>query len=106
MSSSDGGSEAESAIAAAARTAWQEAEKALAGEGGGSGEISDETVQLLLTAGARLFAKKLELECRYFDPFTAPNAVTATDVASTVCEMLRAADLNTFDLSMWFHRPR
>ncbi len=102
MSSSEAG--AATGIKAAAETAWQEAQKALAEDG--TAEISDETVQQLLTAGAKLFAKKVELEDRYFDPFTAPGVTTATDVATTVSEMLRAVDLNTFDLSMWFHRPR
>ena len=32
--------------------------------------------------------------------------MTATDVVVTVSEMLRAADLNAFDLSMWFRHPR
>ena len=70
--------------------------------------VSDETIQKLMTAGARLFAAKIMLEERYFLPFVpeAPATVTATDVVTTVSEMLRQADLNTFDLSMWFSRPR
>jgi hypothetical protein len=32
--------------------------------------------------------------------------VTPTDVVVTVSEILRAVNLNTFDLSMWFNRPR
>ena len=92
-----------SGLVAAAETALKDAERALAE--GRTKEISDETVQQLLTAGARLFAKKIEMEERYFLPFTSREAATATDVVTTVCEMLRAADLNTFDLSMWFSRP-
>ncbi len=102
MSSSD--TSANAGIAGAAEAAWAEAQRALAEDR--TGEISDQTVQQLLTAGAKLFAKKVELEDRYFDPFTAPGVTTATDVVTTVSEMLRAADLNTFDLSMWFNRPR
>ena len=37
---------------------------------------------------------------------TATATATATDVVTTVSEMLRQADLNTFDLAMWFNRPR
>ena len=91
-------------LEAAAETAFRAAEAALADDA--TGEISDVAVQQLLTAGARLFARKMELEERYFPPFTSPDATTATEVATTVSEMLRAADLNTFDLSMWFNRPR
>jgi hypothetical protein len=38
-------------------------------------------------------------------PFT-PNAVTATETVVTACGMIRAADLNMFDVAIWFHRPQ
>ncbi len=107
MSSSDDGAEAASAhgeIEAAARTALDVAEQAL--NDGTTDQISDETVQRLLTAGTRLFANKVEMEDRFFLPFTSPEAATATDVVVTVSDMLRAVNLNTFDLAMWFRRPR
>ena len=107
MSSSDDGAEAAEAqreIEAAARTALDVAEKAL--NDGTTDQISDETVQRLLTAGTRLFANKVEMEDRFFLPFTSPEATTATDVVVTVSDMLRAVNLNTFDLAMWFRRPR
>ena len=68
--------------------------------------ISDETVQRLLTAGTKLFANKIEMEDRFFSPYTGPEAVTATDVVMTCSDMLRAVNLSTFDLAMWFQRPR
>ncbi len=108
MSSSDDGTAAAEAaqrgIDAAARTALDAAEKAL--NDGTTDQISDETVQRLLTAGTRLFANKVEMEDRFFLPFTSPEAATATDVVVTVSDMLRAVNLNTFDLAMWFRRPR
>ena len=107
MSSSDDGAEpaaAQREIEAAARTALDVAEKAL--NDGTTDQISDETVQRLLTAGTRLFANKVEMEDRFFLPFTSPEAATATDVVVTVSDMLRAVNLNTFDLAMWFQRPR
>lgn len=88
----------------AATKALEIAERAL--NDGTTEEISDEAVQRLLTAGARLFANKVEMEDRFFSPFVSPLTVTATDVVVTVSEMLRAANLNTFDLAMWFRRPR
>lgn len=91
-------------IETAARAALAEAEKALAE--GTTDQISQETVQRLLTAGARLFANKIEMEEKFFLPFTSREATTATDVVVTVSEMLRAVNLNTFDLAMWFRRPR
>ncbi len=108
MSSSDDGADPTSAahggIDAAARTALDVAEKAL--NDGTTDQISDEAVQRLLTAGTRLFANKIEMEDRFFLPFTSPEATTATDVVVTVSDMLRAVNLNTFDLAMWFQRPR
>ena len=37
-------------------------------------------------------------------PFT-PGTVTATETVVTACGMIRAADLNMFDVAIWFHRP-
>lgn len=106
MSSSDPGGEPESELDAAADTALREALEAIDGEK--TEQVSDATVQKLLTAGARLFAAKVMTEERYFTPFVTdtPSTATATDVVTIVCEMLRQADLNTFDLAMWFNRPR
>ena len=100
MSSSDSQAELE----AAATAALAAAEKLL--NAGESAKVSDETVQRLLTAGARLYANKMELEDRWFAPFLTAESVTATDVVMNVCEMLRFSDLNIFDLAMWFRRPR
>lgn len=92
------------ALEAAATKALEVAEAALVrGETEG---ISDETVQRLLTAGTKLFANKVEMEERFFSPYTAADAVTATDVVMTCSDMLRAVNLSTFDLAMWFQRPR
>ena len=92
------------ALEAAATKALEVAESALMrGETEG---ISDETVQRLLTAGTKIFANKVEMEERFFSPYIGPEAVTATDVVMTCSDMLRAVNLSTFDLAMWFQRPR
>ena len=58
-------------------------------------------------AGARLYARKVDEEGRDFSPVRDPASLTATDVAVTVTALLRAADLNLFDLAMWTNRaPR
>ena len=99
---SDGSADTD--LAKAADAALAVAEQAL--RDGTTDKISDETVQKLLTAGTRLLAHKTEMEDRYFLPFTSTEACTATDVVTTVSEMLRAVNLNIFDLAMWFRRSR
>jgi hypothetical protein len=89
---------------AAATRALEIVEQAL--RDGETEDIPDETVQRLLTAGTKLFANKVEMEERFFSPYTGPEAVTATDVVMTCSDMLRAVNLSTFDLAMWFQRPR
>ena len=102
MSSSPVESTAE--LVAAVAAAFAAAERALAAEG--TRAVPDLAVQQLITAGARLFARKIEDEQRYFSPLTAPHAVTPTEAAVLITELLRAVDLNLFDLSMWAGRPR
>lgn len=91
-------------LQAAALQAFAAAEQALANAS--TADIPDATVQQLLTAGIRLFARKVEQEQRYFSPLTARDAATPTDAAVTVTELLRTVNLNLFDLSMWAGRPR
>lgn len=91
-------------LEAAARDAFAAAEQSLAA--GSTADIPDAAVQQLLTAGTRLFARKVEKEQRYFMPLTARDAATPTDAAIMVTELLRAVNLNLFDLSMWAGRPR
>ena len=99
-SSEDAGSE----LDLAASRALEIVERALSD--GETENIPDETVQRLLTAGTKLFANKVEMEDRFFSPYTGPEDVTATDVVMTCSDMLRAVNLSTFDLAMWFQRPR
>ena len=101
MSSSE---DADSELDIAAKRALEIVERALLD--GETEDIPDETVQRLLTAGTRLFANKVEMEDRYFSPYTGPEDVTATDVVMTCSDMLRVVNLSTFDLAMWFQRPR
>ncbi len=68
--------------------------------------VADRTAQQLVTAAAKLYARKVDAERRHFPPVTAPNALSPTDVAVLATEMMRVVDLNIFDLSMWASRPR
>jgi hypothetical protein len=66
--------------------------------------ISDRALQQVLTAAAKIYAAKVERRGRDVAPFK-PGAVTATETVVTACGMIRAADLNMFDVAIWFHRP-
>jgi hypothetical protein len=72
---------------------------------GRTGDVPAETVQKLLAAGAKLYCRKLTDEDSYFPPFREEDGVTATEAVVAIAEMMRAADLNTFDLAMWMSRP-
>ena len=90
-------------VAEAVDVAFDAAIKAL--NEGGTEAVSPEAVQKLLTAGAKLYCRKLTDEDEYFPPFREQDVVTATETVVAIAEMMRAADLNTFDLAMWMSRP-
>ncbi len=89
-------------LAEISETALAESLRAL--ERGETSQVSDDTVRALLTAGARLYARKVDEEGRDFMPVRDPGTMSATDVAVTVTALLRVADLNLFDLAMWTNR--
>ena len=66
--------------------------------------ISDKTLQQVLTAAVKVYAAKVERRGHDVVPFP-QDAVTATETVVTACAMIRAADLNMFDVAIWFHRP-
>jgi len=66
--------------------------------------ISDKNLQEVLTAAVKVYAAKAERRGHDVAPF-AKNAVTATETVVTACGLIRAADLNMFDVAIWFHRP-
>ena len=66
--------------------------------------ISDHTLQQVLTAAVKVYAAKVERRGHDVAPF-AQGTVTATETVVTACGLIRAADLNMFDVAIWFHRP-
>jgi hypothetical protein len=66
--------------------------------------IPDKVLQQVLTAAVKVYAAKVERRGHDVAPFP-PNAVTATETVVTACGLIRAADLNMFDVAIWFHRP-
>ena len=63
--------------------------------------MSDAELERVLTAAVRLYAAKAETDKPPAQPIT-PSAVTPTDVVVTVSDLIRAAGLNLWDVSMWF----
>jgi len=66
--------------------------------------VPDKTLQQVLSAAVKLYAAKVERRGHDVAPFP-QNTVTATETVVTACGMIRAADLNMFDVAIWFHRP-
>ena len=63
--------------------------------------MSSEDIARVISAAVKLYTAKGEAE-GVFAPPVVPEKVTPTEVVVVVSEMLRAADLNLFDLAMWF----
>jgi hypothetical protein len=72
----------------------------------GSGKpeaVPDESLQRVLSAAIRLYAAKAEDRARELPPF-GDKPVNATEAVTAICAIMRAADLNFFDLQMWYRR--
>jgi hypothetical protein len=65
-------------------------------------DIPDDIVPLMLTAGTQAFRSIVQDEKRPLDVFEKNVEMTPTAVVVTVSAMLRAVELNSFDLAMWF----
>ena len=77
------------------------AEEAL--RGGNPEAVTDENLQRVLSAAVRLYAAKSEDRARELPPFGEPP-VNATAAVTAICAMMRAAEINFFDLQMWYRR--
>jgi hypothetical protein len=66
--------------------------------------ISDALLQKVLAAAVKVYAAKIERHGGDVKPFR-DGAVTATESVVAACALIRAADLNLFDVAMWFNRP-
>ena len=65
--------------------------------------VADESLQRVLSAAVRLYAAKAEDRPRELPPF-GDKQVNATEAVTAICAIMRAADLNFFDLQMWYRR--
>jgi hypothetical protein len=67
--------------------------------------ITNSDLERAMTAAVKLYAAKSEVDETLAAPISAER-VTPTEVVIVVSEMLRAVNLNVFDLAMWYRRPR
>jgi hypothetical protein len=65
--------------------------------------VTDAELERVMTAAVRLYAAKTETDNPPATPIT-PEQVTPTDVVVTVSDVIKAAGLNLWDVSMWFRR--
>jgi hypothetical protein len=65
--------------------------------------IPDALLQDVFAAAVKLYAAKSDRRGG-LKPF-GDGAVTATEAVVAACALIRAADLNLFDVAMWFNRP-
>jgi len=66
--------------------------------------ISDHVLRRVLTVAVKTYVMKVEKGGSAIEPFES-NKVTATESVVAVCAMIRAVDLNMFDVALWFNRP-
>jgi hypothetical protein len=65
--------------------------------------IPDESLQRVLSAAVRLYSAKWEDRAQELAPF-GDRPVNATEAVTAICAIMRAADINFFDLQMWYRR--
>lgn len=82
---------------------YQAADRVLATEG--LAAVSDETIQQLLTLAVKLYVARREAGGT-LSPFVENESVNATDVTVTVMGMLKAVNLDLFEVSLWRHWGR
>ena len=69
---------------------------------GGAG-IPDADLARVITAAVKLYAARAEAT-EQFPPLVSPHEVSATEALIAICELMRAADVNVFEVSMWHDR--
>lgn len=71
---------------------------------GSPSDIPDETLRRVMTAAARIYAAKADTGGDDKLAVIEDGLLTATEAVVTVCAFMRAANLNPFDVAMWYRR--
>lgn len=66
--------------------------------------MSDQELQQAFTGAVKAYAARAD-SAAGATPLIEKHAVTATEAVVAICELMRAADLNPFDVAMWYRRP-
>ena len=70
---------------------------------GKAGEVSSEDIAESLYVAARLFSAKTDRDGKT-DWFVGTDALNATETVVLVTALLEAADVNLFDMAIWYRR--
>ena len=73
-------------------------------EPGPGAEVTEQNLRRLLSAAIRLYAAVSEQVATDIVPINAE--VSTTDAVVLACALLKARELNPFDLALWFSRTR
>jgi hypothetical protein len=66
--------------------------------------VPQDVLRGLVSTAVRLYARAGEAVSADIEPLE--PEISATDAVVMACALLRARDLNPFDLALWFSRPR
>ena len=73
-------------------------------DAGQPGEVSDADLARVMTAAVRLYAAKRDGGDTSAPQPVLADKITPTEIVVTVSDLIRAAGLNLWDVSMWFNR--
>ena len=65
---------------------------------------SEQELREALTSAVKRYATHVD-SAGCATPIVEKNSITATEAVLAICELMRAADLNPFDVAMWYRRP-
>lgn len=71
---------------------------------GDHAQVGDAELRDILTLAVKLYVAKVEARGVAFEPLDSAT-ITPTEVVVAASEMVRAGNLNLFDLAMWYRRP-
>lgn len=70
---------------------------------GKAGDIPDSALRTIFTAAVKAYAARVE-DTGSEPSIVDTSKVTATEGVTVACALIRAIDLNMFDVTMWYNR--